>query len=804
MIRLTSWCTFVALLMVLTCSAMAQSQSNADTPGMDSGAVATGVNFVRPGEWSQLRTVVRNPTSDDVHVVVTNTFGKASNVQFATPLWLPANSRRVIDLPARVLDDEQVKPRSGLLIQSMLLSQTAKGREKSWLSRETGQALVEGNSLNISILGNSADEIFDLVSKMRVDMEGQKGIRIVHEDTAPYTVLAWEPLAALVISGTPDLDARQIDALRGWILNGGRVWLMLDDVDTAFISRLLGDLWDVTTVDHTRLQRVVFGHTKQAGDVYDVPVNFVHTLPGSAKVLSRLGQWPAAMTIDAGQGQVIVTTLGAVAWMTKQANPYFEQIGKHLFVRQPSEVPRLEAASALAASSIGRQIVSRTVVLVVLVVMVLLMLGAGVLCYRRGHLEWMGAVAPGLAVLTALMLLGIGKSKQGQVPLTISAVNIVHVSPQLGVGMVRGSAAIYSPSTEDSPLQATRGGMLWPNMSGLRGRVVRLVMSDMNQWKWQGVEFSSGAIRTGALQQQVQFDDNMAVQGMFGPQGLEITTNSKTLNSMHDRLLAMPGGVMSIHPEPSSDDASQNGDQTIRRYVAGLEDVLDRGQYLKSGGAILTGDQQQRQSFYASIYKTKDGLPQRASLIGWLENLDTGLTLSDEHEERNSSLLMVPLTMQRPPVGQEVMIPSTFMSFDVVKVPGERTSATVYNRTTGEWISVTNPTRVALAFKLPESVLPLEIEKATFTLSIRAPGRTVDLFTRQGLRGEPAYSAKNPNGKMVFEFDQKNKLKADAQGNVLVIVRVGDTDTSQLWDISDVKLQVQGKVLSARGSDMHR
>lgn len=437
----------------------------------------------------------------------------------------------------------------------------------------------------------------------------------------------------------------------------------------------------------------------------------------------------------------------------------------------------------------------------ILLIMIVLMIAGGIIFYRMDKLEWMGAAAPALAVVVALILLGIGKARQGEVPLTISTVSVMHVSPQLRQGVSTGSMAVYSPSMEQGPLQATTGGVVWPDLSGLQGRVVRFLVTDLGKWKWQGVEFSSGVIRTGLLEQSVQFDQSMSLQGRFGPRGLELNADLGPLSAMHDMLLATPGGVMSLEElkEDESQGVGAKGD--LRRFVAGPGNVLAAGRFVRAS-AMLSEEQQQRQAFYAQVFGTPSALPKQPSLIGWAMNMSSGLRLEDGFDERSATLMVIPIVLHSPVVGAEVMVPSTFMSFDVVKVPGENTSATVYNRATGEWIAVTNPTRMALAFKLPESVLPVTIDRAKFTMAIRAPGRTVALFTREGLKGEPAYSVNGPTGEVAFEFDKDHPVKTDAQGRVLVIVTVGDhsdLNNPPLWKISGVKLEVQGKAAAAKG-----
>lgn len=437
----------------------------------------------------------------------------------------------------------------------------------------------------------------------------------------------------------------------------------------------------------------------------------------------------------------------------------------------------------------------------ILLIMIVLMVVGGIVFYRMDKLEWMGVAAPTLAVVVALVLLGIGKSRQGEVPLTISTVSVMHVSPQLRQGVATGSTAIYSPRMEQGPLQATNGGVVWPDFSGLQGRVVRLLFTDLGEWKWQGVEFSSGVIRTGWLEQSVQFDQQMSLQGRFGPRGLELNVDLGPLSALHDMLLATPGGVMSLEELEGTESQDTGATGGKRRFVAGQANVLPAGRFVRAS-TMLSEEQQQRQAFYAQVFGTPSALPRQPSLIGWAKNMNPGLKLDNDFDERSATLMMIPIELHRVNAGDDVLVPSTFMTFDVVKVPGERTSATVYNRNTGEWIAVTNPTRMALAFTLPASVLPVAIERAKFTMAIRAPGRTVDLFTRESFKGEAAYSVNGPTGEVTFEFDQAHPIKTDAQGRVLVIVSVGDHPdpaNPPLWKISGVKLEVQGKAALAKG-----
>jgi len=791
----------VSLLVWMSGAVAAQGQDRgASSPRVDSAAVVSGVGFASPGRWAQLRNTVINPTDQPQNVILLNSLGKSTNLQYAQSVWLPPKSQRVVDVLVRMNPDETIPSRQGLPIQTMLLQDTAGGTERGWLSRYAGQVIVEQGTA-VSLLGLGDDAMYDVLGKMRSANDGGKGLRSVRTDSLPRTPQAWEGQRVLaIVDSLPDMDPQAMRALQGWLYSGGSIWIMLDRVSESFIQNLLGDNWQVTVIDEVELSRVVFGRTRQAGDTYEKPVKLVRTLPNGAQVLSQVGDWPAAMSIPVGQGQVVVTTLEARAWLTKQASDPIGDVGNALMRRAPYDEPVVTAAASLAAQSVGRQIVNRSVVLLVLAVMTLAILVIGLLLHRQGRLEWMGIIGPAMAVVAAVVLLVVGQKQQGQVPLTIASMQHVTVVPGTSHATVRGAAAVYSPDTHAGPLQITRGGSFWPDMTNLEGKVVRLLQTDLDQWQWQNVEFSSGVIRTGSYHQTIYLNQPVYAYGQFGPQGVTIETSLGQLGRPEDALIVSRNGGVWLESAPADQAGSGDAASSSVKLYATPAMTLSHGEYLRSGNHVIADVQTRRQLFFKQAFD-RSTLPAEPALMAWTHQPGTGLTLSGDPEARDTALVTVPIQWRPVPAGTRVVIPSAFLEIEQVRGMGQMSGASLYTQE-GTWLESNNSTRMTLAVNVPESVLPFKADKAELLLSIRAPGRKVEVRATH-----------RPNGELLASFDSPsmgvNRIDVTslaqnitAQKNrIELVIEVSDaTGNEQPWKINSLQMELSGQVLEAAGA----
>lgn len=790
--------TILCLVLLWVCAvstALAQGSGEAAHPELVSGATLPGLGYIRAGRWVQLHNTVTNPTNEAVQLVVASSVGNYPNVQFGTQVWLPPMSRRNVEILARVNEKEKPARRtSALSTQSLLLLPSEGGGERSWLSRKESQGVLNTSQMVYSFLGEVDDADYDVVTEARGPSSDEKALRTIRPKDAPSTVEAWRALEGLVIVSTPQLSPLQMRSLRQWVFSGGRVWIMLDRVDESFVIQLLGDQWRGAVVDRTELSRVVVGNTKQAGDVHAQPVTMVRVIAPEEQVIETVNQWPLALLMQAGQGKVLMTTLQSSAMRTAQLSSVLDVIGSELH-RRPLENDNLTvAAGQMAAQGIGRQIVSRQLVLWTLVVLVIGMIVVGVLLRRQGRLEWMGAAGPALAILAAAFLLGVGKARQGQVPLTISSVSVVEVSPHQLIASRKAAVAVYSPGTEEGPLALASGGSLWPQFTGLQGRVVRLLATDLDQWKWQNVEFSAGAIRTGWLEQEIALTQPMVARGRFGPQGLELEVSLGGYGQLEDPLLLSPAGAATVRPAAQADTTPSNPGQS---YVVPAGATMDKGQYVRAQGSLLTDRQQQRQAFYQAIFK-RGNLPQQPSLAGWTRHLPLGLELPNEFELQNQSMLVIPIEFVPSQAGQRVVIPALFLPFAIGRRPGEGAPPTIYSANTREWITdLPDPARMVLEFDLPATVLPFKLEEASLQLTIRAPGRLVQVFDTTRSRGEPIASVTSPSGEITLDVSSLSQSFKASDTQVALILDIGPADNQQTWGLTDVSLQVAGQVLAS-------
>ena len=93
-------------------------------------------------------------------------------------------------------------------------------------------------------------------------------------DRAPVIELGLETVDNLVLgTGAERLDDAQVEAVRQWLVSGGNLWLMADQLDDDFAVRLLGPDWTAKAVDRLEMSRVYYrrpspavqGGTRSAG-----------------------------------------------------------------------------------------------------------------------------------------------------------------------------------------------------------------------------------------------------------------------------------------------------------------------------------------------------------------------------------------------------------------------------------------------------------------------------------------------------------------------------------------------------------
>src|SRR5581483_3763529 len=160
------------------------------------------------------------------------------------------------------------------------------------------------------------------------ELRGQsEHVSWVHDRFLPPAAETFDGVTLLVLaSDRLANDAAGMDAVRGWVQRGGRIWVMLDLVGPRTLAGLLGDELGLQAVGRVGLNSIPIhnGRTNatrndDAGLHVDEPVDFVRVLAPGREPLHTVQGWPASFAIDVGRGRVLFTALAARGWLRPRA-----------------------------------------------------------------------------------------------------------------------------------------------------------------------------------------------------------------------------------------------------------------------------------------------------------------------------------------------------------------------------------------------------------------------------------------------------------------------------------------------------
>lgn len=826
--RLAVW-WFWVLVLALTPAVWAQTQN---IPEIRSTSPTTG--GIQPGVWTLLNFTARNPTDQPVEALAATFFDTTPNTQFLTRFWLPPHSTRNMWQPAR-LDVLPVAKNiegivEGIKLQTILLDPNNLP-ERQWMRVEA--LLLPGHNRVTAFIGDSSldSTLEDMLSALRKghDPPLHPGLYGLTHRNAPTIVAGWDGIGECVLaSQAPDLTLAQIEAMRQWLITGGRLWIMAEQADPHFVQQLLQDDWKGQIVDRVALHDFQVVNNRYAGDLQDShheqmhrdpPTDMVRMLLPGTTSLATVAGWPAIAYQRVGLGEVYITTIGSRAWLipdmdisTKALTGSIKEFGRQFFTDppgamrsaadgKPTDLVSSKALQDYVGKQIGRQTVPRGPVLLILGSLAGAMLLAGLVFGRPRRLEYAALTGLVLAVLATGALVYLGAAKQGAVPLTIASVQVAEVLPAQQRLIASGQMAIYSPKADQGPLAANNGGLVWPDFTAQRGTLVRMLWTDIDRWVWQRLALPQGAILPAGFTNVVPVGAPIHVRGRFGPTGFYATLTTGSFGKMDDLLLVAPNGRIFPRSKPTATGAELD---------AAEGDVLPTEQYL--GGNLLSEQQNQRQIVYRQMLEKK--LPSRQiRLLGWTNHVDLGFVLPERQQavRRETTLAALPVEILPAVAGETVSIPSAFLAFTVSSEPpttrpgqkanreGTHTgSVTMIHPLTGEWLPVNLSVTLYFRFQLPREIGPLQAQRAKLNLDMVAPGRTVELLLPGVTADEVLETIQGPNGHTGWELTGAKLPQPDARGGITLGLRVGNAaSVESLWHMQSVSLEVAGQVQAA-------
>jgi hypothetical protein len=387
----------------------------------------------------------------------------------------------------------------------------------------------------------------------------------------------------------------------------------------------------------------------------------------------------------------------------------------------------------------------------------------------------------------------MGLAARNTVPPMVAVAQLAQVDPGVDDVQVRGLMAIYQQEAADGPLGARRGGIFFPDMMGLEGTTRRMVRTDLDAWHWEHLVLPAG-VRMAPFAYATCTEQRVEARAAFGPDGLRGTVGFGPFDKLADAVIAVPWqGRLAAELEEDGG------------FTAGTGDVLAPGQFITE--AMLSDEQRRRQAVYEQVFSGAGGGDSldRPTLFAWARPLDMHLQLPDQLGQVGSALVAVPLKIERTPPGSRVVIPSTWLDFRSVGGPEGKPSA-AYSNPVREWIEMRAPTTVCLRFQIPPEVLPIALERASVTLRINAPSRTLEVL---GFRGREAVALETwsgPVGTLRLDVTRRDVLQLDERGGLLLAFGIDRQKAPSLeqglvsragsaWKIEAVELEVAGTTL---------
>jgi hypothetical protein len=602
-------------------------------------------------------------------------------------------------------------------------------------------------------------------------------VRLIPTRSLPPVTEAFSGIDHFVLASNRIAEDRAgLEALRRWVQQGGKVWVMLDRVGEDVVAALLGDALDFEVVDRvslttTRIENVYarFPDAQNYLLHHERPVDFVRVLlPSQEEARYQLDGWPVWFSRKVGRGKVVFTTLGPRGWYRPRTAtdprssyrrfPYLpvalppidpfafdlasppeseERTEQSLSLLHPSggsdkkkanpDKKRVEAAfveqlQQMLTEEIGYSVISRRTVFLIFAGFLLASVALGLLLRKSSRPELLGWLGPLGAIGATLTFLALGVSSRQAVGPTGAVLQIVDAVADTPEVPVRGMLATFQPESGTVDLGVEHGGMVDLDLSQIQGRTARMIQTDMDAWHWENLGFPAG-IRFARIQHTVPTKEPLKAIAQFGPKGIAGRLTTGPFQDPADAILYLPHG-RNLAVQLGAGEESPPGNQSPPKertpsgftFRVGPRDVLPQGQFLAS--AVLSDRQQKRQQLYRQLLPPptrRDRKRNDPLLLVWTKPVAMPFLLPPGTRTSGNALLRIPLELQRSPPGTEVVIPGPFTLCQRILADGLVPLPRESNL----------GSNLHFRFSLPSAVLPLQIEQARLTARFHAPGRRI-------------------------------------------------------------------------------
>jgi len=724
-IRIVSLCLLmIASVLLHAQHVFGQSQEELEV----SQPTSVVFSVIKPDRWFPIGVTATNPTAQDLTAIVDLEVDQLSGLRLGRQTWMPAQSVRKLTFLGYTSSSDAGASQAVFSTRIFDASQTVRPTAQS----QIGGASLRDASLVVGALINPDQPMTrtlsgSLMLALTTDRQ-EKLTQYIRPDNAPRSLSGYDMIDVLVVSAQPSqLDPLQIQALRGYLQQGGAVIVLAAHMTPEAPSQLFGSAWTAYEADRqwvqaidVKIQRNV--DAKQLSRMDDYPSVWSQPIfknPEAITVFATQAGQPVAATWAVGQGQLMGLWLGSEAWLATPSEEWRNTIREpaetllavaSMFLRMQSNVvsfaiPDEESVLSLdkamtesASSRIGVQTISKGVVMVVLggflvgSAVMLLLMGKGL----RG--EWATAIIAGLAIVAGGVISIMTLGKQSEAPTTISTVSYQQIAEHFPITTSQAYASIYRGPGEAELSVAGHFGVPDPMDVSGQGEVSRLTFLDDGSWVTQGLAFPTGMVKSIAIQGVQPMDaPSVYAQMDLSADPMQITMMGDAGESLtlSDCLIATPHGLLLL----------SNGNIGLR-----LERTVkyDSNQWFAS--ATIDQRQLMRKGVYESLLLGDQKPAHDAVLLGWGNETQSATQLNVEARDVQDDLVQLPLSLMRPEPGADITVPWPLMSMQATRGrDGVRSLATVYNSRTRQFNQeISRAGQVILRFEPPDALGVIE------------------------------------------------------------------------------------------------
>ncbi len=784
-----------------------------------------GIGRFRPDHWGMVKGRIQNASDQPATSLTVVTPAGSEGLQFARQLTLPAKVAFESSWPVYV---REAKASGGVEFQYLFFPE---GQDDGVIRRESHSSeipsfhgMTQMDLLPLSgLMANSGSyneddtPVYDLMGVMRYAAMANKGVTSINSAEVTAAPECLDAMDQIAVTNPALVNFPQAcEALRAWMLRGGRLLIAADRTGPEVVDALLGDSLPMSFVGETSTNSLTLDlnpeypqsqyPVRSVAREYPEPVRYLRVIPEPCEKIWTVDGWPVAMTKNLGRGSVLVTTISAQVFFDpvqyeKTSDPFHALIASSRRMQEVMFTKRLApnidetTASDQAASMIGYRIPSRNVAVLLLAIFPVAMLIVGLFLQRRNSGERLIIAVPAMAIITALPAALVGFQIRNVAPATVIESVVINSAQGFTDLPADGFASVFVPSPRDLGVSAENGTRLDALKDNTNSDYRRMTWHGPGDVSW-GKFLQPAGLRTYSLNSVRRLGKPFRVRATLDESGLTGTLRAQEGMSPGDPILA---GMNRENLALDLDDSGQ---------LRGTPDnALLSGQYFRS--SLLSDDERYRSTLLNAVFNSTQevqeaAFPSEPSVLFWDKSDDHVLHFEGDDVRRQRTVLVVhPLELYPPEAGKPFLIPPQLLTYRSVANDDGGVGSS-YANLRRRWQPQESASKTMLEFHIPDACRPLVPESGELKLLIRAGSRFVKILSGDRSNLQTIAELTSPLGMQSVSIPGELIQSTCLQGKLFLQIQVSDIDSEiksddmtgeqdDSWQIERVLLTLKGQ-----------